>query len=205
MTSKINKVDPTQFFSYLVETANISENEAQHIDASLKRESYKKGDILLRKGELCRHSFFVEKGLLRSYMLADDGKEHVIQFAPEKWFIVDRSSTYFNEASDSFIEAIEDTNVVLINDNFICEISKTNPNFNKFNDKLLHNHIRQMQKRINLLLGASAEVRYLSFIKTYPDLLQRVPQWMIASYLGITPESLSRVRKDLAHKNFKPS
>jgi CRP-like cAMP-binding protein len=60
-----------------------------------------------------------------------------------------------------------------------------------------------MQKRINLLLGATAEVRYLSFIEMYPDLLLRVPQWMIASYLGITPESLSRVRKELAHKNFK--
>ena len=62
-----------------------------------------------------------------------------------------------------------------------------------------------MQKRINLLLGATAERRYLSFIEMYPDLLLRVPQWMIASYLGITPESLSRVRKDLAKKNFKPS
>jgi CRP-like cAMP-binding protein len=68
----------------------------------------------------------------------------------------------------------------------------------------LQNHIRQLQKRINLLLGASAEKRYLDFISLYPDLTLRVPQWMIASYLGITPESLSRVRKELAKRNFKP-
>ncbi|MPT33677.1 MAG: Crp/Fnr family transcriptional regulator, partial [Flavobacterium sp.] len=73
-----------------------------------------------------------------------------------------------------------------------------------FNEKALQNHIRHLQKRINLLLAATAEQRYLDFIKLYPDVTLRVPQWMIASYLGITPESLSRVRKELAKRNFKP-
>jgi CRP-like cAMP-binding protein len=68
---------------------------------------------------------------------------------------------------------------------------------------MLHNSIRVMQKRIDMLLGATAEERYLDFIKTYPNLTLRVPQWMIASYLGITPESLSRVRKDLANRHFR--
>jgi CRP-like cAMP-binding protein len=147
----------------------------------------------------------VEKGLLRSYVLEEDGKEHVIQFAPENWFIVDRSSVYFNDPSESYIEAIEDTEVVFIGEDFMCHAAEVSPDFGRYNDKLLHNHIRQLQKRITLLLSATAEKRYLSFIEMYPDLLLRVPQWMIASYLGITPESLSRVRKELAHKNFKPS
>jgi CRP-like cAMP-binding protein len=204
MISENNKIE-TRFHSYLVETAGMTEDEAADITSDLKRAKYEKGDIVLRKGDLCKHSFFVEKGLLRSYRLADDGKEHVIQFAPENWFIVDRSSVYFNDTSESFIEAVEDTEVVLVSEDFICKANENSPAFSRFNDKLLHNHIRQLQKRINLLLGATAEVRYLSFIETYPDLLLRVPQWMIASYLGITPESLSRVRKELAHKNFKPS
>ena len=182
------------FETYLFRTAGISIDEVMLLSSELKRVSFLKGKLLLNKGAVCKHSFFVEKGLLRSYMLDESGKEHVIQFAPENWFIVDRSSVYFNDASESYIEAIEDTEVVLIGEDF-----------RRFNDKLLHNHIRHMQKRINLLLGATAEVRYLSFIEMYPDLLLRVPQWMIASYLGITPESLSRVRKELAHKNFKPS
>ena len=191
------------FKSYLIQATEISEDQATQIYDGLKKKQFKKGAILLSKGAVCNHSFFVEKGLLRSYMLAEDGKEHIIQFAPESWFIVDRSSVYFNDPSESYIEAIEDTDVVLITEDFFCMVNEINSKFNQFNDKLLHNHIRQMQKRINLLLGAPAETRYLSFITMYPDLLLRVPQWMIASYLGITPESLSRVRKELAHKNFK--
>jgi CRP-like cAMP-binding protein len=92
---------------------------------------------------------------------------------------------------------------VLIDENFVQLLSKKIPNFTDFNNKLLYNHIRHLQNRINLLLSTVAVDRYLKFIKMYPDILLRVPQTMVASYLGITPESLSRVRKDLAHKNFK--
>ena len=198
-----SKMEMLPFENYLLKTAGITIDEVTLLSSELKRLSFEKGKLLLNKGAVCKHSFFVEKGLLRSYMLDEAGKEHVIQFAPENWFIVDRSSVYFNDASESYIEAIEDTEVVLIGEDFICKANETSPAFRRFNDKLLHNHIRHMQKRINLLLGATAEVRYLSFIEMYPDLLLRVPQWMIASYLGITPESLSRVRKELAHKNFK--
>lgn len=194
---------PKNFTSYLMKTVGLPELEAEQLSIPLKRMHYKKGSILLKKGDVCNHSFFVEKGLLRSYMLDESGKEHVIQFAPENWFIVDRSSVYFNDTSESYIEAIEDTETVFISENFMCQAAEVSPVFGRYNDKLLHNHIRQMQKRINLLLGATAEKRYMSFIEMYPDILLRVPQWMIASYLGITPESLSRVRKELANKNFK--
>lgn len=193
------------FKAYLLRITGMTSDEVETLSSELIRQTFKKGELLLKKGAVCKHSFFVEKGLVRSYMLDESGKEHVIQFAPENWFIVDRSSVYFNDASESYIEAIEDTEVVLIGEDFICKANESSAAFRRFNDKLLHNHIRHMQKRINLLLGATAEVRYLSFIELYPDLLLRVPQWMIASYLGITPESLSRVRKELAHKNFKPN
>ena len=194
---------PKDFTSYLLNTVGLPKSEAEQLSFPLKRMHYEKGSILLKEGDVCKHSFFVEKGLLRSYMLDEEGKEHVIQFAPENWFIVDRSSVYFNDSSESYIEAIEDTDVVFIGEDFMCHAAEVSSTFGRYNDKLLHNHIRQMQKRINLLLGATAEKRYLSFIEMYPDLLLRVPQWMIASYLGITPESLSRVRKELARTHFK--
>lgn len=194
---------PFNFKRYLTQTVGLPESDAEQLSSELTRTKYEKGSIILKKGDVCKHSFFVEKGLLRSFMLDEEGKEHVIQFAPENWFIVDRSSVYFNDPSDSYIEAIEDTEVAFISENFMRHAADVNPKFSKFNDKLLHNHIRQMQKRISLLLSATAENRYLSFIEMYPDLLLRVPQWMIASYLGVTPESLSRVRKELASKNFK--
>jgi CRP-like cAMP-binding protein len=194
----------TNITIYLTQNAGISVAEMERLLPLLEHGSFKKGEVLLREGELCKAAIFVEKGLLRTYTLDEAGKEHIVQFAPENWFTSDRGSIYFNDPAYFFIEAIEDTEVVFVSDAVIDKASELSESFRKFNKRLLHNHIRQLQKRINLLLGASAEQRYLSFIEQYPDLLLRVPQWMIASYLGITPESLSRVRKELADRNFRP-
>ena len=131
----------------------------------------------------------------------EKGKEHVLQFAPEGWFISDRLSPCGSERSDFFIEAMEDTEALLLDENFILSLAKNNDSFLEMNNKLLQNHVRQLQNRINQLLSFTAEQRYLEFVKAYPDIMLRVPQTMVASYLGITPESLSRVRKELAMKH----
>lgn len=161
-----------------------------------------KGELLLQYGEVCRNTFFVEKGLLRMFSIDKNGKEHIIQFAPENWLIGDRSSLYFNEKSNYYIEAVEDSEVSVLQRDFFNNLLEEFPNSIEKNDLVLQKHVKSLQDRINSLLGETAEERYLKFIKMYPDLLLRVPQWMVASYLGITPESLSRVRKELARKNF---
>lgn len=189
--------------SFLTKHLHIDEKEILAIVENCKVKTVKKDEYLLRKSEHCKHTFFVEKGLLRQYSIDKKGKEHILSFAPENWFVTDRESAFFNEPSAYFIQAVEESQVVLVNEDFLQLLSEKIPNFIDFNNRLLHNHIRHLQYRINLLLSADAEDRYLEFIKTYPDILQRVPQIMVASYLGITPESLSRVRKELAHKNFK--
>lgn len=163
----------------------------------------KKGEYLLREGSYCHHSFFVKEGLLRQYSVDSGGKEHTIQFAPENWFVVDRNSVFFHQPSQYFIQAIEDSIVFFIEEQAIIDLSQKDKAFNEYNNLLLHNHIRHLQKRINMLLGASAEERYLDFTASYPDIMLRVPQSMVASYLGITPEGLSRVRKALAEKHLK--
>ncbi len=164
-----------------------------------------KNEFLLREGEICLDTFFVEKGLLRMYSLDKNGKEHVIQFAPENWLISDRSSLNFNEKSKFYIEAINDTEVFILGNDFFTKMIENYPHIAERNDLLLQKHIRNLQNRVNSLLADTAEERYMNFIKMYPDILLRVPQWMVASYLGITPESLSRVRKELARKNFEIS
>ncbi len=189
------------FTRYLSEKAGVSEEQVLQLTSALTSRTIQKGEFLLHEGDICKHSFFIEHGLLRSYTIEDTGKEHIIQFAPENWFISDRSSVYFNEPSDFFIDAIEESIVVFIDQLFLNRAAEISHSFRLYNEKLLHNHIRHLQKRISLLIGASAEQRYLDFIRLYPDLTLRVPQWMIASYLGITPESLSRVRKDLASRH----
>ncbi|MEO6638554.1 MAG: Crp/Fnr family transcriptional regulator [Ginsengibacter sp.] len=192
------------FKIYLKEKAGLSADEVETLTNDLIAKAINKGEFLLHEADICQYSFFVDKGLLRSYIIDDAGKEHIIQFAPENWFITDRSSAYFKEPSELNIDAIEDSAVIFLDDRFMERARSTNPAFIKYNEKALHNFIRHQQQRINLLLSATAEERYLNFVNIYPDLMLRVPQWMIASFLGLTPESLSRVRKELSRKNFKP-
>lgn len=193
----------TNFKTYLISKGGITEEQFLILTQDIVIQPFKKGQYILHPGEICKHAFFIEQGLMRSFSIGENGKEHIIQFAPENWIISDRSSAFFNEPSEFFIEAVEDTTTVLWDANFIQRASDLSVSFRHYNDRALQNHIRHMQQRINLLLGASADQRYLDFISLYPDLTLRVPQWMIASYLGITPESLSRVRKELAKRNFK--
>lgn len=193
------------FQSYLVERYGISDLEFQALSPYWKRTKIAKGTFLLQQGAICTHSYYVESGLLRAYSIDSSSKEHVIQFAPEGWIITDRSSVFFNEPSDYSIETIEPSTVIYFSPDFTKKAVEISQAFRSYNERLLQNHIRQLQRRIQLLLQASAEERYLDFISIYPDLLLRVPQWMIASYLGITPESLSRVRKELAKRNFSPN
>lgn len=190
-----------RFTTLLTTNSDISEVCMEEILKRCTKKTVAKGSFLLMQGELCHHHFFVEKGLLRQYTIDDKGKEHIVQFAPENWFMGDRDSSYFGQPSSYFIQALEDSEVLLIEEKMIVELAQHNAAFLTFNNRLLHNHIRHLQKRITLLLSATAEERYLDFINLYPDLFLRVPQWMIASYLGIVPESLSRVRKDLAYKH----
>ncbi|MDY0907225.1 Crp/Fnr family transcriptional regulator [Pedobacter sp. CFBP9032] len=192
-----------QFKNYLKEKIAITDEQFASVSAGLKVKKFAKGEMVQYTGETFKHGFFVGKGLLRAYSIDSKGKEHIIQFAPENWLIADRNNLN-NEASVFFIDAIETSETVLMPHDFLEQAAIKVPCLQPMQVKLLNNSIRFMQKRINMLLSATAEERYLDFIKLYPNLTLRVPQWMIASYLGITPESLSRVRKELAHKHFRP-
>ncbi|AZJ35881.1 Crp/Fnr family transcriptional regulator [Tenacibaculum singaporense] len=193
------------FKKYLIEKGGLSEDDYLQIQSFISLKNVSKSDFLLKEGDVCSHFFFVEKGLLRLYALNEEGKENILQFATENWIVSDRGSVYFQEPSTYYIDAVEDTHVVMLDEGFINKVSEINTDFRRKNEHLLQKHIRQLYKRISQLLGASAKRRYLDFVSMYPDIMLRVPQWMIASYLGITPESLSRVRKSLAEENFKPN
>jgi CRP-like cAMP-binding protein len=188
--------------NYLAKVLEVPAERLSLCSVQYETKKVSKGEFLLQYGEVCRNTFFVEKGLLRMFSIDKNGKEHIIQFAPENWLIGDRSSLYFSEKSNYYIEAVEDSEVSVLQRDFFNKLLEEFPNSIEKNDLVLQKHVKSLQDRINSLLGETAEERYLKFIKMYPDLLLRVPQWMVASYLGITPESLSRVRKELARKNF---
>ncbi len=189
------------FKVFLQEKTGITDEQYLLLEPHIVFKKVEKNTILLHQEDVCSEVYFVTNGLLRAYTIDEEDKLHVIQFAPEESWITDRNSFYFSEPALFFIDTYEDSEVVILKAAFFDQIARM-AEFFGFQSRLLHNHIRQLQIRVNMLLSASAEKRYLDFTDRYPNLTLRVPQWMIATYLGITPESLSRVRKELARKNF---
>ena len=143
----------------------------------------KKGEILQKSGELRSKIYMVRSGLLRSYLIDKKGKEHIFMFAPEGWVIAD--STGPEIPTTLFIDALEDS-IVLVREK---DITKEHQNVAP-----LVKRLSVLQKRVIMLMSSSAIDRYEDFIRTYPNIAQRVPQRMIASYLGITPEALSKIK-----------
>ncbi len=159
-----------------------------------------KGTLLLRSGEICKSGYAVQKGCLKSYVVDKAGKEHVIQFAPENWIVSDMNSAINQEPSVIYIEAIEDSEILVLPVNqfsFVPEMDKS-----ILVDALikLRNNLIATNKRLIALLSTSAEERYIDFTQTYPTLVQRLPLKLIASYIGITPEYLSEIRRKIAGK-----
>ncbi|MDG3581242.1 Crp/Fnr family transcriptional regulator [Galbibacter pacificus] len=187
-----------RFKTYLTSNMEVLEPPTQELLSNCSQRTVDKGDYLLREGESTGSSYFVEDGLLRQFSIDEKGKEHILQFAPENWFVSNRESEYLNRPSSYFIQAIEDARVLVVERELIERLSKSNPAFIELNTRLLHRHIAGLQKRVTQLQSYTARERYLDFVRSYPDVLLRVPQTYVASYLGITPESLSRVRKELA-------
>ena len=141
-----------------------------------------KGQILQRTGETKPKIYFVKSGLLRSYVIDQKGKEHIFLFASENWIMTDCTST--NQPCKLFIDALEDSEV------FILEKG----NEDKIELQKILNRLEALQNRIIMMMSSTAIERYEHFVETYPEIIQRVPQRMIASYLGITPEALSKVK-----------
>ena len=190
-----------RFKEALKKHIEVTDEQFEQVCTEITVKQIKKGTVLLEQGTVDNSTYYVLDGLLKAYTIDTFGKEHVIQFTPENWWATDKNCFFFGEPSLFYIEAIEDTNAIHIRKSFYEKADRIIPNFSAFQTLILHNSIRFMQKRINLLLSATAETRYLDFMKLYPNLIMRVPQTMIASYLGITPESLSRVRKMLSVKH----
>jgi CRP-like cAMP-binding protein len=187
------------FREYLKGKLNFTEQQFKEISQLLITKTLTKGTVLLSEGEICQYNVFVTRGCLRSYVIDKNGKEHIIQFAPENWWISEQNSLIKQEPAMYYIDAVEDTDVLLGQRDFNDKLSAIIPAGGQMLQLLFQNSFRSMQKRVVNLLSASAEQRYREFIKTYPTVALRVPQKMIASYLGITPESLSRIRKEVAH------
>ena len=175
-------------------------NEILNLDSEKNTSRFTKGEILQRAEENCSKAFFVKKGLLRSYTIDDKGKEHIFMFAPEGWVIADIESQEFKQPAKLFIDCIEDSEVIILDRGLLL---KPNRGFDQVikNETLLSRRVAVLQRRVIMLISASAKDRYEFFLETYPKIPNRVPQRMIASYLGITPQALSTIRGEISRKN----
>lgn len=155
---------------------------------------------MLQEGDVWKYNAFITKGCLRTYSVDAKGNEHIINFAIENWWIGDRASLESELPSEYNIDALEDAEIVLILKNDFNNLCQQIPAFNTMVNVILQKSFVVAQNRISSFISHNAEEKYQKFLENYPQLLSRVPQGMIASYLGITPETLSRVRKQATNK-----
>jgi CRP-like cAMP-binding protein len=158
----------------------------------------KKRQFFLQEGDVCKYAGFITKGCLKTYSIDKNGDEHVFQIAIEGWWVSDMYSHLTGEPATFTIEALEECELLILDLEARETIFKQIPNYERFHRILLERNYLATQRRVNSMLSSSAEERYLAFINKYPQIVQRVPQLVIASYLGIAPESLSRIRKHLS-------
>jgi len=157
----------------------------------------KKHRFLLNEGDVCKYLGFVNSGCLREYTIDNKGIEHIIQFAIEDWWVSDLNSFLSGLPATHNIDALQDSEVLLLEKSAREELLNASPKMDRFFRILLESNYIATRQRVADSLSESAEERYLKFIKTYPKLFEQIPQNQIASYLGITPQSLSRIRKEL--------
>lgn len=186
------------FLLYLKNYVTLDEDEESILSSFLLFKKYKKREYFLKEGDYCRYQAFVLKGCFRTFYLDYEGREMNLMFSVENWWIGDLASYIVNDPSKLNIEALEDSEIFAIEKIHLDLLFQKVPKMERFFRILFQNALISSQNRIMNNLTLNAKDNYLSFVSKYPQLEQRIPQYHIASYLGITPEFLSQIRKSIS-------
>ncbi len=176
---------------------NPTKLDLEMFNKALNKVSISKGQFLLKPGTTVKHEYFVIKGCLKAYYLDDKGSSHIIQFAIENWWVGDFDAFYNKIPSKLYIEAIEDSELLAINYDNLQHIYHKAPIFERYFRILTTQAFISQRKRILSTLEKNTQERYLEFCTSYPKIEDRVPNYDIANYLGVSPENLSRVRQQI--------
>ena len=174
----------------------LSQEEKNLVSTKFHSRLYRKRQYILQEGDICGVFNYVVSGCLRMYKVSESGSTHIIQFATENSWISDMGSFYSHESSAMNIEAIEDSVVLQIKYEDMVSLYMIAPKFDRIFRVLVENSLVRMQERMMQFISTDAKERYETFLKQYPDLANRIPNTYIASFLGITPEFLSKIRND---------
>jgi len=185
----------SQIELYFNRYLSFTSNEIDSFYSALEPRRYKKHEYLLSEGQVCRHRYFLTKGLVRSYYLNPKGVEQVVQFAVEQWWFTNFESFVSNQPSTLNIQALEAVEVLCIEKGLLETHFDKNPKLERVFRIIAENTLIAIQRRNEFYMKASGEEKYEHLITQIPQLVRRVPQYMIASYLDMTPEHLSTVRK----------
>lgn len=174
----------------------LSSEAEEYLISISKERKVSKGDFLIRHGQVVNNAYFVTDGCLRSYCIDKNGKEHTLQFAIKDWWISDFIAIYNNELATLFVECVTDSEVIEFNAHELSNIYSHFPELEAFQRKNLERHVVSLHRRILNQLQLTAQERYQLFLTEYPDIEQFIPNYHIASFLGVTQQSLSRIRAE---------
>jgi CRP-like cAMP-binding protein len=178
----------------------LTDNERDSIKAAFDQKRIRKKQYFLREGDVCKYIGFIVKGSARIFTVDEKGHEHIIRFGLESWWISDHESLVNLTPSSYFIEMLEDSELLIISFANANELRNKSRCFDLTVKALDKFQAIAMQKRIHSAIGMTAEERYCDLLRAYPKFFERFPMNMIASYLGLSPETLSRIRKSAIHK-----
>ena len=188
------------FFQKFNEKVPLTQDEEAFIKQYLTPKKLRKKQYLLQEGDVCKYSTFVEKGALRAYVLDEKGDEHITAFALEGWSISDIPSFMKQEPATLNIDALEDCELVLTNKAAHEELLLKMPKYETYMRIMVTNAYMALQQRMTSMISLSLEERYIAFTQSSQGILQRVPQHMVASFMGLSRETLSRVRSRISGK-----
>jgi CRP-like cAMP-binding protein len=187
-----------RYFQEFRKKVLLTQEEQELIKNYLTVKKIRKRQYLLQEGDVCKFVAFVETGAMRLYRVNEDGSEHIVVFGLDGSFMTDLYSFLTNEPSTYNIDAIEGSELVLITRSASDELRKISLKYQEFIFQTTSEAYIQLERRISSTISLSVEERYKELTSNYPDIIQRLPQHMIASYMGLTPETLSRVRKRIS-------
>ncbi|WP_159468464.1 Crp/Fnr family transcriptional regulator [Dyadobacter sp. 3J3] len=178
----------------------LDEEEREDLSKRLAERKVKRRQFILQEGDVCKHYTFVAEGCFKKFHVDKKGTEHNLQFIAENDWIMEIDSFYNEKPSRVFIEALEPSVILQITKPDLIELFMSNPKFNRNFRVIIENRFVELENRVLQAISSTAEERYLTFLNQYPKLSQRLPNTQIASYLGITPEFLSKIRKEISKR-----
>ncbi len=184
----------SKIVDYIERFVKLDEDEAQIIATSFKQVKVKKRQYIIQPNFVAKHRNYVLEGAFRAFVIADEGQDHTINFAVDDWWITDYNSYIFQQPASMFVVALEDSIILQITFEKEQELKQTNHKFETFFRCIAERGLAFQQRRIMSNLTQSAEERYENYVSKYPQIANRVPQYSLASYLGMTTEFLSRIR-----------